>query len=570
MTNYTFPRHRHLANKITKLKIDGNVTNTYLNGLSLGNSITAGAGTTASDNPYTYQLAKLLVGEYGYGVANDWAASNYGVSGATIANVIGYIAHIGDDTLPQKSESTTNLDYALVMSLRNDVTTLSVGDYSQILRTTFRQLLSQNIDVIFITEFPKINPTTGEVLDNVVTWNSWYEAAIRICGEEGVSLVDNWKYWIDSKVDLRNYTVDGVHYGDLPHAQCASLIFSCLSKPVDSSVVYSNDSDGRGVLVGKYIDKDSTSLDVISSLTTASIGRKAVLNEVDANCFTTAANSTLTFNCPVQTQGLILTMIGGGSNTGTATIQLNGVNIVNGSGMSGGTLVREVSHYRPLNSSDANSQYIFGQEVSCDITAVGGQIQVSGVLFLGSTRTQYNSPETNVIESGSWSGSTLSSGGNSRQSSTVGNTATIRFFGTGYHFNYTRGTDKGKFTYEVDGTGSTLVDCYLNASPAISTLDISNLTRDWHTLVITIATKNGSSSANTVGFGETRTHDYTINTNTQYTTVSTGNTINLPNYWERAVIHEIISGTPLNPDFTPGDSTFTLRGSGIAVIRLER
>lgn len=573
--NYVTPRHRYVADKITNLFINGSISSTYLSANSLGNSITQGSGTSGPTMTYTVQFASQVASWFGYGSANNWSATNYGVGGGDISNVAGYVAYIGDLTnnMVTQGSGLATKDYVLIMSLRNDISTLTVNNYEAILRATLRQALTQHVDVFFITEFPQINISTGAITDTNITWQPWYQAAKRICGEEGVSLVDNWQYWYDANqngLDLRNYTSDGTHYNDAANLICANLIFSCFSSPMNSSSFYTNDLDTRGCIVGKYIDLANTSVGVISGLVTQGVGREVVKNEGAANCFTIGSGSNLTFVCPIQTQGVLLTMIGGSSNTGTATLLLNGASFPNNSGMSGGSLVREFTFYRPLKSSDPVAAFQYGQEVSCNIAAVGGQIQITGVLFVGSSRTQYNSPEVNVIEVGAWSGSTLPNGASGRQSSSIGDTSTIRFYGTGYHFLYARGDDQGKFTWAIDGGGATTVDAYFNGAATQSDLDIPNLSRSWHSLVITIATKNDSSSGNTISFGQTRAHDYTLKSETQYITITAGSTVQLTDYWERAVLHETLSGSPLNPDFVPGSATLVLRGTGNAVIRLER
>lgn len=577
--DYLYARHRNLAEKISSHQSTQN--NGYLSGLSVGNSIVQGTGTTGATKTFSVRLGAGLADWYGYGTGNDWTSSNGGVGGSNIANVAGYVCHDGDYesvNMIQRGADLPNRDYILMMSLRNDVSTMDLDDYVDVLRTTLRHIKNQRTDVIFITEPPKINTTTGFIEDDADNWTPWYEAAKRICGEEGVSVVDEWQYWVDQKnagYDLRTRTSDGVHYDDETHQHIADQLVRLFKLPVESSVQHYEDTIsnvGRGCLIGKYVDSASTATTTISGLTTSRTGRFLVKGEGTKESFVITTGNFLSFQAPAQVRGIIITMVGGSSNTGTASVNYNGVAVANGTGLSGGSNVREFSYYLPLNSGDAgaSSQYGVAQQY-VRVTATGGQIEITGVVFLCSKVTSYNSPAANAAETGTWADTTLPNTSAARRSNNVGDTYTYRFYGTGCNLSYTMGTNQGKFGWTIDGGSSTTVDAYLNASATAKVFtSIKNLSRGWHTLVITVETKNASSSDNYVTLGDFFTYDYNVKGNTQFVEATAGDTVYVPDYWETVSIYETISGSPLPPDFTAGDETLVLRGTGAAILKLER
>lgn len=579
---YVVARHRRLADKLSQYHSSENIG--FLSGLSIGNSITQGTGTSGFTYTYSYRLGQYLADWFGYGTISDWDANNYGVGSGDLSTCAGYIAHDGDyetADMIQRGADLPNRDYVLLMSLRNDVTNLTVAEYTDLLRAVLRNIMNSGIDVIFITEPPKINTSTGAITDDDDNWTPWYEAALRICAEEGATVVDEWKYWVDQAANGYNLTTrtsDGVHYDDTTHEHIASQILVALKTPVESQPYFRDGAllteGGRATIVGKYVDSAATATGAISGLTTSGTGRFIVKGEGTKEAYTIASGNTLSFKCPIPCRGIILTMVGGSSNTGTASVTYPaGTAVQGGTGLGGGSTVREKTYWLPLNSFDANASFQYGvAEENCRVTAVGGQIQITSVLFVGANLTSYNTPAANAVEVGTWSDSTLPNGNAARTSSTISDTYTYRFYGTGMNLRYQRGTDQGKFGWTIDGGGSTTVDCYLNAAATTQDLmSIKNLSRGWHTLELTIETKNAASSANNVEFGDFIVYDEEPKAATQYIEMQDGETYYLPEYWERAIIHEVISGTPLPPDFAAGDETITLRGSSCsAVVRLER
>jgi len=90
-------------------------------------------------------------------------------------------------------------------------------------------------------------------------------------------------------------------------------------------------------------------------------------------------------------------------------------------------------------------------------------------------------------------------------SATVGDTYTIKYSNNSSHDLYLGSSlysDRGKFTCVLDGGAPVSIDCYLNSSAAVQTrrLIATSVAGGDHTLVLTVATKNGSSSGNNCYF----------------------------------------------------------------------
>lgn len=576
LNSYITARHARLASRITELKSSNDG---FLRGLSIGNSITAGSGIP---NPgyvltYSYRLGQHLADFFGYGAINNWAASNYGVGGGDIATCAGYVAHDGDGFAPVQGDDLPSRDYVTLMSLRNSTQFQTVRDYTDLLRVVLRNIMLTGIDVIFITEPPRIDVTTGDILDDNTSWLPWYETALRICAEEGVTVVDAWKYYKDQKengLDLRDFTTDGVHYNAVVHQKIADLLGLAFQTPVMQQGKRTSSGGlrdySRNVIIGKYEPLSGTPAD-ISGLTTAATGRYLVKGEATKKAFTLQDTEQLNFRCPIPCKGVIVTMLGGSANDGVANIQYNALAIHGGSSLSSGGTIREVSHWLPLNSYDSNQATQYGvTNQNVKVIASGGQIQVTGVLMVGDKISSYNALPVNNTETGTWEDTTLPTTSESaRRSSNIGDTFAYKFFGTSLNLFYKRGVDQGKFSWSVDGGTSTTVDCYLNGTFEQVFDKIKNLENKWHTLNITVEAKNSSSSNNYVTLGRFSTFDGEPKAPTMYAEMATGLTYPLLEFYERAIIHEVLDGTPEQPEFVAGDATVTLRGSGKAIVRLE-
>lgn len=134
----------------------------------------------------------------------------------------------------------------------------------------------------------------------------------------------------------------------------------------------------------------------------------------------------------------------------------------------------------------------------------GWQIDQNGLIT--ATRIQLNNfvPHSNAAFTftGAWTTenvNVLYSGGR-RVSSTVGDSFTLVFYGTSVGIVAEKASNLGKLTTSIDGGASTTTDLY---SGDLSTRQVvyqtTTLLPGRHTLTGTVATKNASSSGNTVG-----------------------------------------------------------------------
>jgi len=104
--------------------------------------------------------------------------------------------------------------------------------------------------------------------------------------------------------------------------------------------------------------------------------------------------------------------------------------------------------------------------------------------------------------SGTWTDETVVVlyGGARKISSTIGDTFTITFRGTSIGLIMEKGATLGKISVSIDGGDATLVDLYdtkLTSREVV--FQATGLAEREHILIATVATKNGSSSGNTVG-----------------------------------------------------------------------
>jgi hypothetical protein len=181
-----------------------------------------------------------------------------------------------------------------------------------------------------------------------------------------------------------------------------------------------------------------------------------------------------------------------------------------------------------------------------------------------------------ATETGTWPDTTLTSSTFNvsalpgRSSSTVADTTVLTFYGSTFTFWYATGSDKGKFSYAVDGGGATTVDAYVAGSEqVVSVTPAKNLTEGWHTVTLTVVTKNASASANTVKFGGFCTSVHSPDPGSEYISIGQGETVQLLECWKRASIDRVLSGSP-TLQFTPNAATISLGGTGAALVRLSR
>jgi lysophospholipase L1-like esterase len=559
------PRHKYLAEKI-RSATSSNVPN----GFCIGNSIMQGTGSSSINFTIPRLVATKLQALYNVATTNDWVPSNKGVGGSTTSLALAYVSDNSDNStnLPISGTLTTDKDYAIILTLRNDVSLLSDDRSEEMVRATLQALRNKNIEPIFITDPPEIDMLTGDVLDTQSNFGDWYDRALTLCASEGATLVDAWKYFINLHnlgVDIRRYSYDGIHPNDAGYELISELIFQSMIADSDrigfAPVVKKSKDIADFVSVYDADGGTVTTTTTISGLVTASTARKEETGEGTVEAFVLADGDTIEFDSPAPAQGFIVNMLGGVSGTVAATY--NFVSIPGTFSAESGTVRESASVFR---FSSGVSPYDLKGTLKLTST---GDTRILGVVFLCERTSNDFQKWIDATEVGTWSDSTFTAGGDVRESSTIGDYAELPLYGSMVILNYERGTDMGKFEWSVDGGVATEIDCYLNASDTKTKLIVDLGEEGWHTLKLEVTAKNPSSSANTVKFGEFRRYLGVATPDTDYPPQNAADIVDTRVKYEVADVVKTISGSPRAYDGIFG-SEITLNGSGSAVVRLMK
>jgi hypothetical protein len=427
-------------------------------------------------------------------------------------------------------------------------------------------LKSKNIDPVFITDVPKVDMSTGDIIDTQSNWGKWYDQYISICASEGVTVVDAWKYFDNLKtqgVDIRAYSYDGIHPNDAGYEIIAELIFksmtgTAISYPVENKTVASFDY-ADSVSVYEAVGGSVTTTTTIAGLTTGGTARKQQTGEATIEAFVLSDGDTIEFTSPAPTQGIVIDMLGGVSGTLNATY--GSVNLTGGIAAESGS-VRETATLRRLVSGvvpyDSKSNIV--------LTSVG-TTRVLGVTFLCEKVSSSFARWIDVVETGSWTNTTFSVGGDCSESSTVGDSAVMKVYGSMLSLNYERRSSNGKFSYSIDGAAAVEIDTYLNASPINQEIDLDLGLDGFHTIEFIITTKNAASSGNRVRIGNFRKYLGQGDQPVDYIAMNASDVINTRTQYNNAETAKVISGTNAAYDGLSNGS-ITLSGTGSAQVKL--
>ena len=565
--NVNIVRHKYLASKIYDV-----TTTTIPQGICVGNSIMQGSGSSSISFTIPFLLAAKLQSLTGVLTTNDWAPKNYGVGGSTTAVPACYVADNNDttDNFPQSGQATDAKDYAIVLTLRNDAGALSIDHSAILIRRTLLSLIEKGIEPIFVTDPPKTDVSTGEVLDTQASFGDLYDRSIAICGDLGVTVVDAWKHFNligEQGADLREFTGDGTHPNDLGYITIANLIYDAMIAPSvaerkSNSVVTSID---KAEAVAAYVADGGTvtTTTTISGLVTASTSRKVETGEGTVEAFVLGDTDTIQFDCPDPIQGVIINMLGGES--GHVTAQFANLNISGTFSAESGTVREKATMVNIASSSTIYNKVGFLKLTSVGIT------RILGATFLKEKRTNDFGRWIDAVETGgAWSDTTFDSGGEiAKENSTIGDYVTLSVYGSFLRVNYERSTSEGKFEYSVDGGSTTEVDCYLNAAATFAKLHIDLGSEGWHTVKLEVTTKNVSAVGNNIKLGTLIKYTGSANPDFDYIAMNAADVIDTRTEFNKASIVKTISGTPEAHNGL-SDNTFTLGGSGSALVLLEK
>lgn len=557
-------RHTSIKSKIDSASIAAEVPT----GFCVGNSIMQGTGSSTVSFTIPQVLAQKLLDYTGVGAKIDWVPANRSVGGSRSSCALTYVADNADnaDILPETGNIVAGADYCVVLTLRNDVS-LSYRSYRTQIAGILQSLKNKSIDAVFVIDPPKINFSTGEI-DEDSAFIDIRQTAIDLCSENDATVVDVWKYLKivrDAGYDIKKYYYDSIHPNDDGYELISELIFQAMIAPSKKSGVKNKNEYQYDFVeaVSAYspVSGSVITTSTISGLVTSSTARKTQTGEATTEAFVLGNGDTIGFDCPAPCHGIILSMLGGVS--GSASMSYTSVS-VSGSMSAEPSTVRESAVLFSLVPGVTPH----GKKGRLVITS-SGTTRILGVVFLCERVSSVFDRWIDAIESGTWSDSTFYSGGDCRQSSTVGDYVDVNFYGSYVSFKYQRSTSSGKFNYSVDGGSSTEVDAYLNASPALSEIVISLGNTGWHTVRFEIVTKNAASSANTVKFGDFRKYIGSRSADVDYVSVTAGDTFDHRTDYDSADILRIFSGSPQAYDGLNGKD-FTLNGTGSALVKLSK
>ena len=562
--NVLYIRHVNLLDKITKA-----TSSTIPQGFCVGNSIMQGTGSTSISNTLPFLLGSKLQSYTATGTTNNWSPPNRSVGGSTSALTLQYISDNADNSsiLPANGAFTTARDYCLILTMRNDINLQSVADEGpKIIRLMLQTLKNKNIDPIFIIDPPKLDMATGDILDTQSNWGNLYDQYISICAVEGVTVVDAWKYFDNLKTqgaDIRAYSSDGTHPNDAGYEIIAELIFksmtgTAVNYPVKNKTVASFDYSDS-VSTYNATGGSVTTTTTITGLNTGGTARKQQTGESTTEAFVLSDGDTIEFTSPAPAQGVIIDMLGGASGTLNATY--GSVSLAGGIGAESGS-VRETATLRRFLKSVV--PYDFKSNIV--LTSVG-TTRVLGVTFLCEKVSSSFSRWIDVVETGSWTNTTFSVGGDCSESSTVGDSAIIKVYGSMLSFNYERRISNGKFSYSIDGAAAVEIDTYLNASPVNQEINLDLGLDGFHTIEFIITTKNASSTGNRVRIGNFRKYLGQGDQPVDYIAMNATDVVNTRTQYNNADTVKVISGTNVSYDGLSNGS-ITLSGTGAALVKL--
>lgn len=559
-------RHKYLSEKILK-----STAPTAPKGFCIGNSIMQGAGSSSINTTIPRLLGGKLRDYRSLGTTNDWAPINRSVGGSTTALALVYAADNSDnvDNYPVSANLTANKDYCLILTLRNDATLLFPSVSYALIDSTLKALINKNIEPIFITDPPKIDMVTGEILDTPEVFGRIYDSALVACAANGATLIDAWKYFYNLKsmgIDIRQYSSDGVHPNDAGYEILSELIFQGMiaqSERLERAINLAIASDNADFISRYTADGGTvTTTTTISGLTTASTARRSQTGESTTEAFVLNTGDTIRFNAPAPIQGFIVHLLGGAS--GSVTAQYNFVNIQSGPWSAESGVVRESAFYYAI----APGVPPYDLRGFIQLTA-SGTVRVLGVTFLCERTSSQNVRWLDATEVGAWSDGTFSTGGTSRGSSTVGNYVDVNVYGSMLTIDYERGVGRGKFKYSIDNVTPVEIDCYVNAATEKKELEINFATEGWHNLRLEVTEKNAAASGNLVKFGNLRKYSGVAAPSVDYVPLMAGETIDTRVKYKSSEIVKVISGSPRVYDGLNG-TQLTLNGTGSALVKLSR
>lgn len=584
---YIVARHKNLETRLQQA-LKG-ATSAYAFGSNfMGNSIAEGDGSASPTNRPPAVLGADLAAYTGIS-SGTWPPNSYGVGGSTTATPIAMVAtnldslnanQIGTPIRGTAWPSNTALVmYSPLITIRNDAGLIPVAKWGGWIRTLLRTLKQRGTDPILVIDPPKINITTGALLDTASNWLPWRATALRVAADEGATVVDIWGWWVELSergFDLRQISNDGTHPNDTGNAimtatiQQAIITPSPIYAPLANS--YFDNTDGF-CPTNTFIDFNGSGTVAISTLGTL-IGptdRMIQRAESTPQVYSLSSGGAVFFRCPIPWVSVIISYLAAPTFTGSPSVQMQGGTVLapdSGSSTYTAQFIREYDErYDPSGSAVNTTQFV-------GVHASGGPVYVLGATFICQYIRECHQRWAACTLASNWTNTTDTYTGqstNTISSSTVGDTCTVVWYGSSLGCCVTTGPAEGKVAIATDGGGSTTFDNYSASAQHLLPLSIFTGSNGWHTTILTVATKNGSSSGNDVTIGMWSVTSQVGNPNSMDISLNAGEVFQLPDYWTNALLIQTLSGSPTpQTNWVTGATTYTLGGSGAAVIRFSR
>lgn len=530
-------RHKNLMrlyNNISKFK-----------GLVGGDSIMAGAGSTNFNARFDWQLATYLQANIHGNTVSDYLPVNIAVGGTSINQIIHSLGVMVDNKgIPLKSVTKTS--YWIIGTGRNDTTNKDVNSYCKKLREICSQANKLKVDLFIVTAPPKFS--NGNVVDGYTGDENYLEIKrnmIRIASEFDVSIIDFHSYMMNrlKTESIRNlYYSDDVHLNDNGQLLLANLVGECMLHESFSDSFNSNFDGDNGRYIMTYLEPSYVNGAIKETL--ESIPENMVLAHTGIKAaYKIPAGSSVAFPVP---QFLNDSTIYIGTLSQLTTGKYNVTSWTTGNiALNQATPQQHNSQYEYVNCIRTIPNVIQG---AIQIEAVDGDVYLTGITCISSKLT-YKSLTDGFALSGDWKKTYLGVEKQYYKSSTIGNSFSFEFFGTGFSLNL-----------PTDSTGclcNILIDNEISIDKSLVTVSdglnnettVGNLKQGYHKVTVSIKS-TGSNGGSDCYIGEWL-KVYNNYQNGEY----------VKSYTSVDVYNEMINYDFIEDEFTNSEHYITFNGS---------
>ena len=475
------PRHKNLMrlyNNISKFK-----------GLVVGDSIMAGAGSTNFNARFDWQLATYLQANIHGNTVSDYLPVNIAVGGTSINQIIHSLGVMVDNKgIPLKS-GVTKAPYWIIGTGRNDTTNKDVNSYCKKLREICSQANKLKVDLFIVTAPPKFN--NGVVVDDYNGDENYLEIKrnmVRLASEFDVSIIDFHSYMMNKlkTENIRNlYYSDDVHLNDNGQLLLANLVGECMLHESYSDSFNSNFNGDNGRYILTYLEPSY--INGASKVTLESIPENMVFAHSGIKtAYKIPSGSSIAFPVPqFLNEGTIY--IGTLSQLTTGSYNVTSWTTGN-IALNQYTPQQHNSQYENVNCIRTIPNVIQG---AIQIEAIDGDVYLTGITCISSKLT-YKTQTEGFKMQGDWEKTHLGLEKQYYKSSTIGNSFSFEFFGTGFSLNM-----------PTDSTGclcSILIDNEISIDKSLVTVSagvnnetsVGNLKQGYHKVTISIKSAGGN------------------------------------------------------------------------------